>query len=325
MISAEDRNILEKFLKASNIKWPVEELVNTFKNPRYDKKKLTQLVESLVQHDATMVTEFQRQSEISNNYLALMMILDKLSDDDLRANSVRKNVRFSNETENQFGNCGKSCIESPIISSTKIFSSDSREKSSLVDLDKININRSFVLWNFNEFNDNTANKQLATIGVPPSSQEAIVVREVLKCLMGIKGSVISPHYDENNILLGFHVSSEISETFRDFIQEITPLASSYASIQSFVQYAMLPKRGQVLHSLADALKTILHDYYGSITQLDTMHAHRKLGLHKIIFLLRPITIVMEKICEITSKIKTNDIAGKLIFIYFDSDSKIVHL
>lgn len=315
MDNAKEIQTLQCLLKASNIKWSVEDTVNTFKNPRYDKKKLLQLVHSLFNNDTTLVTEFQKQSETSGNYSALMIVLGK--NDKEKDKSTKKSISFSNETQQHSPSYSKSCFETPKISSTQILiNNNSPDNSVLVDFDNIKVNRSTALWNFNDFQDNATYKQVATIGLPFSSQEAIVVKEVLYCLVGVKGSMIVPHFNEssdNNTLVEFGVSSELSETLRDLVQEITPLASYYSNIQAFVQYAILPRNGQVLHSLSDALKSIINDYYMSIARLETMHSKQKLSLHKIIYFLRPITITMEKISEITTQIKVNGIKGNSIY------------
>lgn len=302
---------LQSLLKASNIKWSIEDTVNTFKNPRYDKKKLLQLVQSLFNNDASLVAEFQKESETSGNYSALMNLLKKFQKD-TKNKSTKKSISFSNETQQQSPSYSKSCFETPKISSTKMLINSSPENSLLVDFDNIKVNRTLALWNFNDFPDNVTYKQVSTVGIPFSSQEAIVVKEVLYCLVGIKSSMIIPHINENsknNTLVEFSVSSELSETLRDLVQEITPLASYYSNVQAFVQYAILPRNGQVLHSLSDALKNIINDYYMSIARLETMHSKQKLSLHKIIYFLRPISIIMEKLSEITTQIKVKEIRG----------------
>lgn len=301
---------LQCLLKAAKIKWSIEDTINTFKNPRYDKKKLLQLVQSLFNNDVTLVAEFQRQSELIGNYPALLMLLETLS----KHKSKKKSISFSNETQLCSPSHSKLCFETPKISSTKILLNNSPDNSVLVDFDNIKVNRSSALWNFNDFPDSATYKQVATTGIPFSSQEAIVVKEVLCCLVGIKSSIIIPHMNEhsgNNTLVEFTVSSELSETLRDLVQEITPLASYYSNIQSFVQYAILPRNGQVLHSLSDALKNIINDYYMSIARLETMHSKQKLSLHKIIYFLRPINIIMEKLSEITTHIKVKQIRGNV--------------
>lgn len=305
---------LQSLLKASNIKWSIEDTVNTFKNPRYDKKKLLQLVQSLFNNDASLVAEFQKESETSGNYSALMNLLKMFTKDqkDPKNKSTKKSISFSNETQQQSPSNSKSYFETPKISSTKILVNNSPENSLLVDFDNIKVNRTLALWNFNDFPDNVTYKQVSTVGIPFSSQEAIVVKEVLYCLVGIKSSMIIPHINENsknNTLVEFSVSSELSETLRDLVQEITPLASYYSNVQAFVQYAILPRNGQVLHSLSDALKNIINDYYMSIARLETMHSKQKLSLHKIIYFLRPISIIMEKLSEITTQIKVKEIRG----------------
>ncbi|XP_063707675.1 gamma-tubulin complex component 2 homolog [Culicoides brevitarsis] len=313
---------LQTLLKASNIKGTPEDVINTFKNPRYDKKKLLQLVQILFNNDASFIGEFQKSAEQSGNHAALMAILKKYASENqpkvVVKEKIKKSISFqSNETappqqQLSANNYNKSVFETPKISSTKIMSGNSPDNSVLVDFENIKVNRSAALWNFNDFQENASYKRVATVGIPFSSQETLVVKEVLYCLVGIKSSMIVPRISDNpdsSIQVEFSVSSEISETLRDLVQEITPLASYYSNIQAFVQYAILPKNGQVLHSLSDALKNTINDYYMSIARLETMHSKHKLSLHKIIYFLRQITIIMEKLSDITTQIKAKEIRG----------------
>lgn len=314
MDNSKEIQTLQGLLTASKIKDSLEETIKSFKNPRIDKKKHLQLIQSLFNNDAALVAEFQKQSEVSGNYSALMFVLENYSKTHPeKIKQTKKSISFSNETLQHSPSYSKSTFDTPKISSTKIFVNNSPDNSMLVDFDNIKVSRSTVMWTFNDSQDSTSYKKVSMVGIPISSQETLVVKEVLYCLVGVKGSMIQPQkVTESNTLMQFSVSSELSETLRDLVLEITPLASYYANIQSFVNYAVLPRNGQVLHSLSDALKTIINDYYMSIARLETMHSKQKLSLHKIIYFLRPITIIMEKISEITTQIQVEGIKGKKI-------------
>uniref|UniRef100_A0A336MC89 Gamma-tubulin complex component n=1 Tax=Culicoides sonorensis TaxID=179676 RepID=A0A336MC89_CULSO len=297
--------ILKSLLIESNIKWSFEEIINSFKNPRCDKKNLHCLVQAIFKNKTTeIISEFDSLAEANDNFTALMMLVEKFYFDKLY-----ENVKPSIKTR-PCSNYTKSNVESPRVSSTNVSLKLTNEKTILVDFDSIIINRSTQSWNFNEFQGYANFSKKSIIGIPFSSVQALAVKEVLYCLTGIKGLLIIPNSRaDNETLTEFTLSSDLSETLRDLIQEITPLAIFYANIQQFTQFAVLPNNGQVLHSLSDALKSILYDYYLSIIHLETMFLNQKLGLHKIIYFLKEITITMEKISEITTVIKNRELKG----------------
>lgn len=132
-----------------------------------------------------------------------------------------------------------------------------------------NNSRIDALWDFHNI-ENIQFQQNNIAAIPLSSQENLLLYDLIYCLTGMRGSYITPELDavrDGNLQafsMKFKISEQIHSSLRDIAQEILPLASHYACIQQFIQKATFSNCSQVLQALSEALNNLIHDYYVSI-------------------------------------------------------------
>ncbi|KAG5672653.1 hypothetical protein PVAND_002766 [Polypedilum vanderplanki] len=165
------------------------------------------------------------------------------------------------------------------------------------------------------------------VGLPASSQERQIIQELLYTLIGINGSLIIPklkiasndskdeHTFVNNwlesrcIAVEFDLNEQITDSIKDILKDILPLANYYFKLQYFIESSRTPESGQVLQALSAALSKLIDDYYGSIAQLESIHLRGELNLHKLLFYLRPIITTMETITRTCGKLQEQNLRG----------------
>lgn len=295
--------VLNKYLESLNVNISSDDLQKAFQGTRYDQQKLEQLLIIILKGKGNIqgYLEIYKSLAVSyGNFVALLKLLETVTEEQQNFHD-KQGERMNSSTD----------IINDSSSSSKLIQLTKKNRKSLKDHNmELHIDRSYTFWSFNEFSDLTPFKNKLALDVPFSSQERIICSELLTSFVGIKSELIS----SNTVLsrpghLELSVSNEVVETLRDLAQEIIPLGSYYTHIQAFTQYAATPEKGQVLNALAGATYSILNDYYLSITQLEAMHKHKKLSLHKLIYFLRPIMNSMEKISEMLVHIQNTGSRG----------------
>lgn len=97
-----------------------------------------------------------------------------------------------------------------------------------------------------------------------SSQESIILAELIYSLVGVKGHFIVPDTSCANIdPVRFKISDQIHDSLKDMIQQIVPLISHYSQVQRFILKASDPNCGLVLQALGAALRVLTYDFYVS--------------------------------------------------------------
>lgn len=123
------------------------------------------------------------------------------------------------------------------------------------------------LWEFHNI-DNFQFQQSNIAAIPISSQENLLLYDLIYCLTGMRGSYITPESSSGDgsktFSMKFKISDQIHSSLRDIAQEILPLASHYTCIQKFIQKATFSNCSQVLQALSEALNNLIHDYYVSM-------------------------------------------------------------
>lgn len=105
--------------------------------------------------------------------------------------------------------------------------------------------------------------QANIIAVPISSQETILLNDIIFSLLAIRGTYIIPEESKTPsgcFEMNFKVSDQIQKSLRDVTHEILPLGCYYYIIQNFIENVRTMNCGQVLESLAATLRDLLHDY-----------------------------------------------------------------
>lgn len=101
------------------------------------------------------------------------------------------------------------------------------------------------------------------VAVPISTQENILLSDIIYSLLGIRGTYIIPEeckLPSGVSELNFKVSDQIQKSLRDVTHEILPLGCYYYNIHNFIEYARINFCGKVLESLSATLRDLLHDY-----------------------------------------------------------------
>lgn len=172
--------------------------------------------------------------------------------------------------------------------------------------DKIRTN---ALWDFHKI-DTMCFQQCNIDAIPISSQENLLLFDLVYCLTGMRGSYIIPEDNKNNEFgLKFNISDQIHSSLRDIAHEILPLASHYTCVQKFIQKASYSNCGQVLQALSAALRDLVHDYYLLLAQLESELMAENLTLHKMLFYVRPTLNTMEVLAGAVSDIFCHDLRG----------------
>uniref|UniRef100_A0A182PHG5 Gamma-tubulin complex component n=1 Tax=Anopheles epiroticus TaxID=199890 RepID=A0A182PHG5_9DIPT len=172
-----------------------------------------------------------------------------------------------------------------------------------------------VAWNFNYEELYPLQSKANVAAIPVAAQEPIVLKEVLNCLIGVKGTLITPKksstsFDpDGSLAVEFQLSNQLTESCRDMVVEVLPLAANYAAVQSFIEGASIPEAGVVLQALRSVLKTIMTDYYLSIAQLDDLRCRRGLSMQRLIQFLKPVFPTMEELAATVSEIRRNNCRG----------------
>uniref|UniRef100_A0A182JPY8 Gamma-tubulin complex component n=1 Tax=Anopheles christyi TaxID=43041 RepID=A0A182JPY8_9DIPT len=172
-----------------------------------------------------------------------------------------------------------------------------------------------VSWNFNYDDLYPLQSKANVAAIPVASQEPIVLKEVLYCLIGIKGTLITPRKSsttidpDGSLAVEFQLSNQLTESCRDMVVEVLPLAANYSAVQSFIESASIPEGGVVLQALRSVLKTIMTDYYLSIAQLDDLRCRRGLSMQRLIQFLKPVFPTMEELAATVTEIRRNNCRG----------------
>ena len=170
------------------------------------------------------------------------------------------------------------------------------------------------------------------IGLPASEQEREIIRELLYTLIGVNGSLIVPKLktvpfdlkedyslvntwiENRSVAVEFDLNEQITDSIRDILKDILPLANYYFQAQYFIENTRGPSSGQVLQALSEALSKLIDDYYATIAQLESMHIRHELNLHKLLFYLRPIIQTMETVTRICGKLQEKRYRGGNLII-----------
>ncbi|XP_059621004.1 gamma-tubulin complex component 2 homolog isoform X2 [Phlebotomus argentipes] len=176
--------------------------------------------------------------------------------------------------------------------------------------------RPYAQWNFTNGEPVGGATYLNAAAIPISSQESIILSELLFCLIGIRGTYIVPEF-QGDTLVGFKVSDQISEILRDLVKDILPLALHYSQIQSFIQRTDDMESGPVLQALAEAIREFCHDYYISVVELEALLQKENLTLHKVLYYTKPIMVSMEVIADALNTITQANIRGGEVLTLLD--------
>ncbi|XP_050095202.1 gamma-tubulin complex component 2 homolog isoform X2 [Anopheles aquasalis] len=177
-----------------------------------------------------------------------------------------------------------------------------------------------VSWNFN-YDELYPLQSKNVAAIPMASQEPIVVKELVRCLVALKGSLIMPQKPHSATSpVEFQLSPQLTDSCRDMVKEILPFAANFSCVQQFIEESSILEGGLVLQALRSVLKTLMTDYYLSIAQLDDSRFQRQgeLTMQRLLQFLKPLFPTMEELAATVSEIRaTNCRGGQVLTLLYD--------
>lgn len=171
-------------------------------------------------------------------------------------------------------------------------------------------NRPNLVWNFPEAPLPILNMQqhpANLAAIPEKSQEKIIVRELIHCLIGNSGQYIVVM--RKGSATDFKISHQISESIRTVVGQILPLAKHFCVVQHFIQHCSSRESGQTLRAISAAMTDFLNEYYMSISALESDELKNRLTLQKLLFLIQPKMNGMLVLADVSKKILEHDVNG----------------
>ncbi|XP_055619757.1 gamma-tubulin complex component 2 homolog isoform X2 [Toxorhynchites rutilus septentrionalis] len=351
MSEVKAKKILSELVKKSGCTYSADNILTIFRNKdaKYSNRRLGALLTQLFKttpNGAKYVDEFV-SSNPKDSYTAFIFLLNTFIQDCKNDRQLERSVPPP-PAQPESVSKRAAIFESPPLSSTRIVTEQvtpetvQEIKEKLVQAtigavanrsstsipatlvpqpyDFVHKKGAILSWNF--FYDELYPMQNKNVtAIPLSSQEPIVLKELLDCLVGVKGSLISPKKTIRNGGLNpveFDVSDQIEESLKDIIREILPLASHYSQVQDFIAASSSLESGQLLQALRAALQSIINDYYLSITRLEDLFLKQQLTLHKLLYFLRPVFHTMEVLAETVTAIRqSNSRGGSVLTLLHD--------
>lgn len=182
--------------------------------------------------------------------------------------------------------------------------------------------RTNMLWDFAKVDDGIkplTKHEIAAL--PMDSQQKVLLKDLLFCLSGTRGSYMIPLPSEDALSsrasyeTRFVMNMQLDKSLTEMVHEILPLASHFMGIQKVI--AATDGRGQVNNALNAALEDLCHDYYVSVPRSVAMHCivnidllfssqlllmqtemeqeKNRLSVPKLLYYLQPTIWVMEEI------------------------------
>ncbi|KRT81633.1 hypothetical protein AMK59_5448 [Oryctes borbonicus] len=175
-------------------------------------------------------------------------------------------------------------------------------------------------WDFSSTSCMTVITQISSI--PSSSQESLLIEDLLNILMGLPGCYIEPlelkgPYDTRE----FTINECVDQSLKELVKQILPLASHYSVVQRFTEEKMRFEFGQVNNALAECMSAIIVEYTLFVTQLETESRSGNLNLHKMWYYIQSNMHSLSIVCDIATRVNKSDaVGGKVLSLLHDQIS-----
>ncbi|CAF1021358.1 unnamed protein product [Rotaria sp. Silwood1] len=169
-----------------------------------------------------------------------------------------------------------------------------------------------LVWDFyptpEKFEPDVAIGRLSVI-----EQEAIIVEDLLLCMLGIEGKFIkTPSLTDKQAQRSFHIDRSLDPTLRDLARRMVPLCSNHSLIVRFIEDRSQYKYGLINHALAGALREVVQRYYVFVSQLETQQQQGQLTLQTLWFHTEPVMEMMEIIANIVRTLNKGNTTGRAV-------------
>ncbi|CAF3787341.1 unnamed protein product, partial [Adineta steineri] len=169
-----------------------------------------------------------------------------------------------------------------------------------------------LLWDFyptpEKFEPDVAIGRLSVM-----EQEAIIVEDLLLCMLGIEGKFIkTPSLTDKQAQRSFHIDRSLDPTLRDLARRMVPLCSNHSLIVRFIEDRLQYKYGLINHALAGALREVVQRYYVFVSQLETQQQQSLLTLQTLWFHTEPVMEMMEVVANIVRILNKGNTIGRAV-------------
>lgn len=144
--------------------------------------------------------------------------------------------------------------------------------------------------------------------VPPSSQESLLLQELLYCLIGNAGQHIVPARGPQGRGVTFSLDPDIDPSLRSLLSRLLPLASHYSAVVEWCEVGEVSDIGLVNQALAAAIEELVHDYRLLVCQLE-QGINSGLSLHQLWFHLQGSLHSMELLHQLVTAIESRKATG----------------
>lgn len=106
--------------------------------------------------------------------------------------------------------------------------------------------------------------------LPPEVEEQLIVKDLLYCLVGARGSYIKP--DDSG---HYQISCKMHGSNKSFLESVLPICDDYSLIRSYSEGHFAFSNGRIIHAFCAALRTVTSEYVQMIAK---MESYRRLTL-----------------------------------------------
>ncbi|CAF0794160.1 unnamed protein product [Adineta ricciae] len=169
-----------------------------------------------------------------------------------------------------------------------------------------------LLWDFyptpEKFEPDVAIGRLSV-----AEQEAIIVEDLLLCMLGIEGKYIkTPSLTDKQAQRSFHIDRSLDATLRDLARRMVPLCSNHSLVVRFIEDRLQYRYGLINHALAGALREVVQRYYVFVSQLETQQQQGQLTLQTLWFHTEPVMEMMEVVANIVRTLNKGNTVGRAV-------------
>ncbi|XP_064489930.1 gamma-tubulin complex component 2-like [Ornithodoros turicata] len=178
-------------------------------------------------------------------------------------------------------------------------------------------------WDFSRSFDRS---KVGPIGaLPVSTQEYVLLEDLLYCLVGVDGSYIKalPLTKPYGIQT-FSVDETADPALHQLVKKVLQLCSCCSIVTRFIEANMEYNQGMVNQALATAMELIMRDHTVLVTQLEHHLVHlRNLTLHKMWFYVQPALSHMETLASVaTAVLKGKCFGGRTLGVLHEKATSL---
>lgn len=162
----------------------------------------------------------------------------------------------------------------------------------------------------NAGNDNVDEDIISLGNSPLSSQEYLIMEDLLVLMRGIEGKYIRPlPLSERYATREFLIDQSLDVSTWTLVQRILPLCANYSTVVRFIEEKSLFEYGLVNHALSAAMQTLIKDYMVLVVQLEQQFKLGQLTLQKMWFYLQSTMKLLDILASVANSINRGKCIG----------------